>query len=813
MMVSRPTLEDLDNTLSQIPYAWPKKIIEPEHHNKVKEFLELWMRYNCIDVLEPEIYESIKDIPERKAKDFIVTEDWNSILNLMKKIATLLHTYSDILGIDGNEEKKQARDAYETLLNKLQEVSDNTTISSQQYRYRLEALKCLRKLVIERPTWWIKIEDIQLNRRQIMKLTYDGEILLTVLDTYDCDFHLGTIISTPIRYFTVSKTEPFRGSPALLRWFEKDLTYHPRTLGFYFAPFEDYDIVEWWAGYENPKTNIYVIPMQGAFARFDDNGALAHFFKFSTESGHFELVAIAKYAPERLTCFCMVEMLGYEYYKRIFVFRTNSVGNVIDYDEQGNPHGWMLIMPFRIDSDKITWCARALDSDHIVFALTDRDGRPVLMLTRSNGEPIWALRATNLSGCITHTICKIDDNTALVVWGNVIYDQIGRPQSDRIYIVLVTKSGVQQVLCTDWKIVQIKKDSDGNLLLLGRKGVYSPIATQEGALIKMSPDGAIHWAFTLKVAEGPTTAAVPEFYDVVEDGEYYLFSTGWDVHLLAHSDWGLVPLIMKVNKQLLAELYEYPDENFEPLEIQHLNFKWVFYLIPRTISFTQYDISWESFTPEFLMLPDRIYMGALRYYSYELDENFSKTPPPIPYIEEITYSEPITLDYIGLRGFASGGIYPAYHAFCILGRVIEDSDGKTSLLFIKADLDTNIIFSKKISGPGSLIPKDVITLPPGGIAILCEITEFGASDAAALVIILDNDGNFEKAYGLSFGRYSTIPASILWDDGKLVLFGGTNAVKYPYWTAFITTIELNSNDPPGSIFNNSQPTVVECFPH
>jgi hypothetical protein len=129
-------MSDLLDLLYAIPFPVRyRSLLEPHHHNNVKQILVKWLEYNFLDWLEPQIYKMAQDIPEVTTDDIVSPKEWNSALNVLKAIDNVLDKYVD--------PSDYTRQAYSRYVSMLKEAKLGQPIPSSQYNARWSALAYL----------------------------------------------------------------------------------------------------------------------------------------------------------------------------------------------------------------------------------------------------------------------------------------------------------------------------------------------------------------------------------------------------------------------------------------------------------------------------------------------------------------------------------------------------------------------------------------------------------------------------------------------------------------------------------------------
>ena len=128
--------KDLLDLLYAIPFPVRyHSLLEPHHHNNVKQLLVKWLEYNFLDWLEPQIYKMAQDISEVTTDDIVSPNEWNSALNVLKAIDSVLDKYVD--------PSDYTRQAYSYYVSMLKEAKLGQPIPSSQYNTRWSALAYL----------------------------------------------------------------------------------------------------------------------------------------------------------------------------------------------------------------------------------------------------------------------------------------------------------------------------------------------------------------------------------------------------------------------------------------------------------------------------------------------------------------------------------------------------------------------------------------------------------------------------------------------------------------------------------------------
>jgi hypothetical protein len=128
--------KDLLDLLYAIPFPVRyRSLLEPHHHNNVKQILVKWMEYNFLDWFEPQIYKMAQDIPEVTTDDIVSPNEWNSVLDVLKAIDNILDKYVD--------PSDYTRQAYSRYVSMLKEAKLGQLIPSGQYNTRWSALAYL----------------------------------------------------------------------------------------------------------------------------------------------------------------------------------------------------------------------------------------------------------------------------------------------------------------------------------------------------------------------------------------------------------------------------------------------------------------------------------------------------------------------------------------------------------------------------------------------------------------------------------------------------------------------------------------------
>jgi len=129
-------LKDLLDLLYAIPFPVRyHSLLEPHHHNNVKQILAKWTEYNLFYMLEPQIYKMAQDIPEVTTNDIVSPNEWNSALNVLKAIDNVLDKYVD--------PSDYTRQTYSYYVSMLKEAKLGQPIPSGQYNTRWSALAYL----------------------------------------------------------------------------------------------------------------------------------------------------------------------------------------------------------------------------------------------------------------------------------------------------------------------------------------------------------------------------------------------------------------------------------------------------------------------------------------------------------------------------------------------------------------------------------------------------------------------------------------------------------------------------------------------
>jgi hypothetical protein len=147
--------KDLLDLLYAIPFPVRyHSLLEPHHHNNVKQILVKWLEYNFLDWLEPQIYKMAQDIPEVTTDDIVSPNEWNSALNVLKAIDKVLDKYVD--------PSDYTRQAYSYYVSMLKEAKLGQPIPSSQYNTRWSALAYLISICLYldiMPRFYIYVEN------------------------------------------------------------------------------------------------------------------------------------------------------------------------------------------------------------------------------------------------------------------------------------------------------------------------------------------------------------------------------------------------------------------------------------------------------------------------------------------------------------------------------------------------------------------------------------------------------------------------------------------------------------------------------
>jgi hypothetical protein len=124
-----------------------RDVIRQEDHNNVKYFLIQWMKDVNWDLIHPDVYSMAQYLVERKYGDFVYPEDWNSVLQLLRKI-------DDTITADGWSPGvlyanmpvvENRRSIFHLIVQRtLDEAVPAGGIDTWDYNRRLRALRCLR---------------------------------------------------------------------------------------------------------------------------------------------------------------------------------------------------------------------------------------------------------------------------------------------------------------------------------------------------------------------------------------------------------------------------------------------------------------------------------------------------------------------------------------------------------------------------------------------------------------------------------------------------------------------------------------------
>jgi hypothetical protein len=123
-----------------------RDVIRQDDHNNVKYFLIQWMKDASWDIFHPDVYSMAQYLTERKYGDFVYPEDWNSVLQLLRKIDDTITAdgWSPATLYANMPVAENRRSIFHLIVQQeLREAVPAGGIDTWDYNRRLFALRCL----------------------------------------------------------------------------------------------------------------------------------------------------------------------------------------------------------------------------------------------------------------------------------------------------------------------------------------------------------------------------------------------------------------------------------------------------------------------------------------------------------------------------------------------------------------------------------------------------------------------------------------------------------------------------------------------
>ena len=176
-----------------------RDIIRPDDHNNVKYFLKEWMKKTYWDLTHPDLFSAVDYLQERKYGDFVYPEDWNTVLDMLRKI-------DDTITADGWKpstpsaelsREENFRAVYHLIVQStLDEAVPAGGIASYDYNIRLRALRYLDYISAKVGGLKAPETEPEFSRLRL----YDSTSRITVYCTKNQRTHYGKESGMPSNY-------------------------------------------------------------------------------------------------------------------------------------------------------------------------------------------------------------------------------------------------------------------------------------------------------------------------------------------------------------------------------------------------------------------------------------------------------------------------------------------------------------------------------------------------------------------------------------------------------------------------------------